>query len=152
MVSDVAGDIRSVGALVRALCDEDCYVRQEAASALGAMGDPRAVEALIELLEEDDDEDVREEVAWALGKIGDARAVEPLIRALFDTDKDVREEAAWALGRIRDVRAVEPLIQALKDEEEDVREEVVCRPRDTGVTDQPHTGSKVNSCWSAGVS
>ena len=38
MVSDIAGDIRSVGALVRALGDEDCYVRQEAASALGAMG------------------------------------------------------------------------------------------------------------------
>jgi len=125
MASDVTGDVRSISALVRALGDEDCYVRQEAASALGAMGDHRAVKALVELFEEDDDEDVRAEAACALGEIGNARAVESLIRALLDSGKDVRAEAAWALGRIRDIRAVEPLIQALKDEEEDVREEVV---------------------------
>ena len=125
--SDAKEDIRNVGALVKALGDEDCYVRQEAASALGGLNDRRAVEPLIEVLGGDDDEDVREEAAWALGKIGDTRAIDPLIRALFDGDKDVREEVAWALGKIRAVKAVEILGQVLMtDPEEDVREQSAC--------------------------
>lgn len=73
--------------------------KREAAIALGEIGDARAVEPLIEALE-DKQILVQVEAAKALGKIGDTRAVEPLIKIM----------AVEALGQIGDPRAVEPLI------------------------------------------
>jgi len=81
--------------------------RQEAASALGQIGDARAVEPLIAALN-DSKSDVRLAAADALAKIGDARAVQPLIAALYTT-----HGAAEALVKIG-TPAVEPLIAALK--------------------------------------
>ena len=96
-------------------------VRFAAAAALGELGDPRAVELLIEALK-DKDLRVRFEAALALGVSEDPRAVEPVIEALRDGDLDVRFEAALALGVSEDPRAVGPLIEAaLKDEEGLVR-------------------------------
>jgi HEAT repeat protein len=87
---------------------------EEAAGALGEIGDARAVEPLIAALK-DKNSGIRYGAAGALGEIGDARAVEPLIAALKDKHPVVRETAAEALGEIGDARAVEPLIAALKD-------------------------------------
>ena len=90
----------SVERYIQALKDRDSDVREDAAEALGMIGDARAVEPLIQALKDDISSDVREEAAEALGMIGDARAVEPLTQALKDRDSDVREEAALALARI----------------------------------------------------
>jgi len=92
----------------------------DAAWALGEIGDTRAVEPLINALE-DDERTVRHSAAYALGKIRDRRAVEPLIKALEDENSKVRRWAAYALGKIRDRRAVEALIKTLGDEDEGVR-------------------------------
>jgi 3-methyladenine DNA glycosylase AlkC len=138
---------KDVKGLIKALTDEDKYVRKQAAWALGQMGES-AVERLIRALK-DEEEAVRSRVAEALGKIGDARAVEPLIQALKDKDRVVRWRAAEALGEMewependiekawylvakREWRelievgepAVEPLIQALKDKDRFVRQDV----------------------------
>ena len=100
--------------------DEDVCVA--AVEKLGAIGDARAVEPLVELLW-NEDEFVREVTAEALGKIGES-ALESLIKALKDKNNPypevhsswpVREAAAIALGEIGDVRAVEPLIEAAMD-------------------------------------
>ena len=129
----------------------DLNERWRAADALGELGDSRAVQPLIEALEdgyvdvrwkaakalglidgrepvlplirslEDDSPWVRMGAAWALGKIGDPRAVEPLIRLLDDTKPRVRRMAAWALGRIGNPRAREPLLRLLGDADRDVR-------------------------------
>jgi len=107
------GDSRAVEPLIRALGDADSYVRQNAAEALGKIGEP-TVEPLIRTLIEGSN-DVRGNAAQALGTIGDSRAVEPLIRALGDSDWRVLWNAARALGKIGDPRAVEPLIQLLRD-------------------------------------
>jgi len=112
---------KNVKGLIKALRHKDWHVREEAAWALGGIGDARAVEPLIQALMDDSDV-LRRIAAWALGEIGDRRAVEPLIQALEDRDPDVQEKAAEALGKIGDARAVEPLIQALKDKDSDVRE------------------------------
>jgi HEAT repeat protein len=93
--------------LIEALRDEDGDVSWHAASALGEIGDARAVEPLIKALRDNSS------AAKALVNIGDARAVEPLIKALGDKDSDVRQRGAEALGEIGDERAVEPLIAAL---------------------------------------
>jgi len=98
-------------------------LRARAASALGKLGDKRAVEPLINALK-DEDRSVRSSASGALGRLGDPRAVEPLIAALKDQDKYVRRSAASALGRLGDKRAVEPLIAALKDKDAGVRRSV----------------------------
>jgi HEAT repeat protein len=105
---------------IRALKDENSFVRAEACDALSALQDPRAVDPLIQALQ-DSDSIVRSHAADALGEINDSRAVEPLILALLDEISMVRGNAAEALGRIKDERAVEPLILALKDDDSSVR-------------------------------
>jgi len=73
-------------------------VREEAAETLGCIKHNRAVEPLIALLEdEDEDIGVREAAAKALGKIKDERAIEPLTAALKDEDVDARWRAAERL-------------------------------------------------------
>ncbi len=87
------------------------------ARALGEIGNPRAVDILIEALSVPFP--TRAAAADALGKINDPRAVEPLVEALALSN--YQESAAaldlkaivLALGRIGDQRAVEPLIAAL---------------------------------------
>ena len=81
-------------------------VRLHAAEALGKIGDERAVEPLIEALN-DEDASVRRGAAVALGRLGAERAVEPLIEALNDEEGHVRRGAAVALGRLGYERAVE---------------------------------------------
>ena len=82
-----------------------------AASALGTIGDPIAVPALVRALK-DRYSNVRLAAAVALGSIGDARAFQPLIAALGDVSGSVRTAAAEALARIGDPRAVEPIVAA----------------------------------------
>jgi HEAT repeat protein len=81
-------------------------VRQR--EALGKLGDPQAVPALIQALG-DSDSAVRAAAAEALGAIGDPQAVPALIQALGDSDCDVRRAAAEALGKLGDPQAVPPL-------------------------------------------
>lgn len=71
--------------------------RRNAAWALGALADRRAVDALIAALG-DTEAAVREQVAWALGSIGDGRSLQPLLPLLKDADPGVRRQAAWAIG------------------------------------------------------
>jgi HEAT repeat protein len=72
------------------LSDDDEVTRWKAAEALGRMGDPAAVDALIETLW-DDDARVRLKAAWALGEIGDPRAVTAL-RRLYRMEREGTQE------------------------------------------------------------
>jgi len=107
-----------------------------AANALGKIGDDRAVEPLIKLL---DDYSCRWAAFTALAEIGDLRAVKPMSRYAASAPKEVYikfgihavepliEELrsnqyrpdisnfAEILGEIGDLRAVEPLIKTLKE-------------------------------------
>ncbi|NOQ48374.1 MAG: hypothetical protein GQ576_04440, partial [Methanococcoides sp.] len=78
---------------------DDPRVRAYAARALGRTGDERAVEPIIELLN-DEDENVRSNVAMALGKLDDERAIEPLTKALNDNSERVRILARSAIDDI----------------------------------------------------
>lgn len=114
-------DQNTIEHLIEVLKNENKYVRVRvrAASALGEIKDARAVEPLIEVLD-DEDSSVRWNAAMALGQVGDARAVEPLIEALKDEDRIVRRETAMALVMISDARAAKHLTQALEDEDKGV--------------------------------
>jgi hypothetical protein len=86
------------------------------ASALGNLGNPRAVEPLIVLLQSNDFDVVRA-ACKALGRLRDSRATMPLI-TLLDNNRFVGE-AATALGEIGDSKAIEPLSKMLGGDEDE---------------------------------
>lgn len=129
-----AGDVEG---LIHALAyPGDENIRMAAASALGALGDPRAVHPLLAAL--------KDEYIWmpsrvrdALGKLG--AAVETLIPVLGSADAKEREVAASALGEIGATAALEPLVALLTDEKPEVRTaaagamaSICTRPQTTG--------------------
>jgi HEAT repeat protein len=131
----------AVESLIQILSNENeaTIARMGAARTLGRIGDERAVEPLIQLLNEHHYWELQNASAVALGNIGDAKAVEPLISVLQDgyaneqtieygTDRTASIisggrvqamcSAAESLGKIGDERAVEQLIIVLQKEDE----------------------------------
>ncbi|HUU75392.1 MAG TPA: HEAT repeat domain-containing protein [Methanoregulaceae archaeon] len=113
-------DEKNVKGLIIAFKRRDPGVQYEAVEALGELGDPVAVDVLMEALVGDKYSGIRWKAAEALTKIGKP-AVPRLIGALDNPDDDVRWKAAIALGEIGDPRAVEPLIALLGDEDRFVK-------------------------------
>jgi HEAT repeat protein len=106
-------DKRALEPLIRLLAsDTDCGSRGNVAKALGKIGDEKAMDALIESLN-DTETFVRRESATALGKLKNKKAVDPLIKLLKDPVYKVRADAATALKEIGDDRAVAPMIEVL---------------------------------------
>ena len=105
----------AVEPLIEALGDKEGTVRKFAATVLGNLGDPRAMEelgmALYDLYHE-----VGETAAEALAKFG-AKAVELLIESLNHPEAAIREHAILALAKIRDARVAPVLIEMLHDSE-----------------------------------
>jgi HEAT repeat protein len=103
--------------------DRDHAVHQLATRALEQIGDQRAVEALLLVLQ--DKEDTGQNywgMCWtairALGQIGDQRAVEALLRILHDRNELALHEAAIeALGQIGTPSAVDHLLEVLCDKD-----------------------------------
>ena len=98
---------------------DDPRVRRYLALALGHVGDPRAVPALLEALS-DDDPETRIYAIWALGSVGDERAVEPLIEFVQHDDPGIRKMAVYSLGTLGAAEARPMLQAALGDYEMDV--------------------------------
>lgn len=88
------------GASVQQLIDEAC----RAAAQLGALGNPKAVGALVRALSTPSSA-LREEICDALGALGDLRATSPLLSSLRDEDEDVRDAAFTALLKIGQLRS-----------------------------------------------
>lgn len=111
---------KDVSGLIKALSyTKDASVREAAAHALGEIGDPRAVEPLIVVLNDNDWEKrfenrpVRFAAASALGRIGDSRAVRPLAEALNEYVLGLDGPASDALIEIGDPSAVQPVIAVM---------------------------------------
>jgi HEAT repeat protein len=84
------------------LSDENPINRWKGAVSLGRMGDPQAVEPLINALG-DEDVRVRLKTIWALGVIGDSRAI-PSLKKLYRIESDdTREMIAEAIEEINRV-------------------------------------------------
>ncbi len=99
---------------------EDPRVRRYLALTMGHLGDPRAVPALVEGL---NDTDIDNQIynMWALGSIGDSAAVPDIAKKLEAQDPALRRTAAYVLGALKDPRAIRDLKIALNDSSEDVR-------------------------------
>lgn len=118
---------RSVGTALSQLADSNVEpfidllkhhsssVRKTAVVELKSKRDARAVEPLISVLQDaNEDNSIRRDAAEALGRFGDSRAVDPLIKvlqieAIPDSDIFLRVSAIEALGKIGDTRAADTL-------------------------------------------
>ena len=122
VVEAAAGELEmmgeeSVDALMSALSHRKKNIRLNAAKILGAISNPKSIDALILTLR-DNNKLVRREASTALSRMGQI-AVDPLIEILDDEDWRVR--GAWALGNLKDDAAIEPLEALLEDESGYVR-------------------------------
>lgn len=140
-------DERIIEPLLAMLHHENYKVRETAAIELGTLGDKRAVEPLITILETDEEKRtipagfydvyaVREAAAIALGEIGDKRAIQPLIQS-FALGYGLREKAVKALVRIGTASA-KSLRSVLNDSDWQVRVgavEVLGEIKDQGAVD-----------------
>lgn len=118
---------QDVEVLIAMLRMRDANMREHAAEALGHLGDPRAVVALMDVVRSDADASVREHAAESLGHLGDADAVAALTDVVRnDTNASVREHAAEALGYLGDSRARAALVTVVGvDRDDGVREHAV---------------------------
>ena len=85
-----------------------------AVEALGRLGDPRAIDPLLEMLE------MRPSysIIRALGMLGDSRAVEPLLGLVDHQDAVIRYNVYEVLGQLGDVRALPALRRAAEADDD----------------------------------
>ena len=127
-----------IDALLVRFDKDDDKIRNRAISLLSQIGDTRAVEPLLSLIEDTSlSIDLRTQAIRTVGKLEDERAVEPLIKILNDKLSDFEnrsrrknfegfKDGYWerlesesefdhaviiALGRLKDPRAIDPLIR-----------------------------------------
>jgi HEAT repeat protein len=101
--------------LIDLLDDTDRDVRREAARALGQIGDPRAVPALIEKAR-DDVAGIELDAVEALGRMSTPESTQFLVRMLEDPRPAVRISAALGLGNSGASEAAAPLERLLRHE------------------------------------
>lgn len=97
-----AGSSSAVPELVEALAHTNGNVRRLAASALGKIGDRRAVAPLLKLLEHESQPQVRQYAVKALGKIGDPQA-KTVLQSIAQDEHEMyytRKSALVALERL----------------------------------------------------
>jgi HEAT repeat protein len=110
--------------IARILIRGDSRVRHLAAVALGDLGDPKAVPALLSVMEGPDEDGLRWRAAESLAQIGSG-AVDGLADLTRSDDPDVRWKAILALGEIGDRRIVPVLLERLADPDRFVRSRAV---------------------------
>jgi len=113
----------AVEPLIEALKDREGTVRKFAATLLGSIGDPRAIEELGMALY-DLHHEVSLAAAEALAHFG-APAIEVLEEALRHPESAVREHAVIGLGKIRDARVAPLLIEMSNDPERIVQKQAI---------------------------
>lgn len=111
----------SIDPLIESLSEINVDVKINSIKTLGDIGDEKAIDPLIDALNDYDDSFVRKYAAKALTQIDNERVIEPLIEAIDDDSFYVRRSVAKSLGILGDIRAVEPLCNCLKDQNATVR-------------------------------
>jgi HEAT repeat protein len=134
--ANALGEIRALHAfptLVHLLGDPEAEVRAKAATALGRLGDRRAIEYLLEHLLTDPSPFVRARIATSLGLFGGTQVVDSLVRSLGDSAWWVRMRSVEALAQIG-TAAEGSLLVALDDADPEVRARAAVALERLGVT------------------
>ncbi len=110
------GDWSSTKHLAKVMLDtkERIILRNECAESLGKQGDPEAIEFLIQILEDPNDE-LRRTGIWSLGQIGISETLAHVVKLRNDPSIQVRKYVAKSLGRIRHQNVIKELISFFKE-------------------------------------
>ncbi|PWB74973.1 MAG: hypothetical protein C3F07_06570 [Anaerolineales bacterium] len=120
----------AVEPLIEALRDKEGAVRRFAASLLGRLGDPRAIDPLSMALY-DMHHDVGEASAEALVNFG-VTSFDVLVEALNHPEMWIRIHSIIALSKIKDPRVAVVLLEMLNDPEREVKKQVIHALGDLG--------------------
>jgi HEAT repeat protein len=134
--------------LLAALKHPEWLVRLHAVEALGKSRSADAVEPLLWVLFNDQDQAIREDVVRALGQLGDGRALEFLVTVM--KEPGLRPLAVDALGRIGDRRAVLTLIAVLEGSDRPVASRTVAGCGDSWNEEMETRGAAVRALGSLG--
>jgi len=107
------------GPLCSQLEVDDIEIRRAAITALGRIGDPNSVPALMSLLH---DPELCVETAEALARIGDRRAYEPLMALLTHDRAAVRQAAIGALNSLGHPQMANDITRLLRSDNPRLRE------------------------------
>lgn len=109
--------------LLQTLQDPDENVRLAVIDTLGEFRDSRALDALLTILLEADDQQsgVRCRIVQAIAKIGDSRAAPALVPLLTDHNNDIRLLTVQTLGQLKNKAVLDDLKEVLKDTDRSVR-------------------------------
>ncbi len=114
-VFTISKDVAAVPSLLDAVQGEYFTVRSRSALALGKIGDAKAVQPLLKLLKDPEDE-VRTAACLALGLFRNSSTFDDVANVLLDDPKiEVRQAAARALGNTQHPAALPYLMEALHD-------------------------------------
>ena len=119
---------RTVSLLLELLRDEGPEMRRTAAEALGKIGDPRAADSILPLIQ-DPAVIVREASVLAMGRVkltASDEVVGLLAQALEDSAESVRQAAVVAIGEIEpDSRLLQPVVGLLRSPDVMIRRTAV---------------------------
>ncbi len=135
---DPAANPRSVPALLALLKDKDDGVKQGAADALGKIGDPSAVQPLIDLMHDPATKaDVRRVAIGAIALIAAPAGEKALTEAVNnpDDDSEARAQSAVGLGKIATPTALATVVKALRDDDLNLRAAAVAALARAGKAD-----------------
>lgn len=103
--------------LIGLLGDKDWWVREKAITALGLIGDPKAIPHLEKLTS---DSEVKWALPSALGKMGTKAALKPLSALLKDGQRQIRLAAIEAVASIDEPESLALIKQAALDDDPEV--------------------------------
>ncbi|WP_276261601.1 HEAT repeat domain-containing protein [Haloglomus litoreum] len=86
---------------------------------LGKIADDRAVETLVDYIQDESNPPLQRTVLRALGEIGSEEATQDVADRLVAEDAEVRARAARTLGMIGDTRAIDPLASRITEDDDD---------------------------------
>ena len=92
---------------------------KKAITVVGKIGDPEALDSLLDFIDGDGDRSLQLETLRAVGAIGSEEATQTVANRLAAEKADIRSAAARALGRIGDTRAIDPLADVLAEDPDD---------------------------------
>jgi len=113
-----SGDRRAVIPLIRVLGSEYRFQRDQAAEALGDLGETTAVDAIIQAMERDPEYSTA--LVKVLGRLGDPRAIAPLRRRL-EQSRPGYDEPYALIGALQQLNAIPVLVEALRHPDDRVR-------------------------------
>jgi hypothetical protein len=121
-------DANAIGPLMKVLGPDNDAMRTLLAHVLGAIPEPEASTALVNLLLAESDSDVRHAIMDEVRQRKALEVTRPLVRSLRASAPEVVNRAAWALANLNAIAAVPSLIGALVT----TRNEVVMAPSPGG--------------------